>query len=283
MSWVAHRRVTREEDETYSLLGLFNVNMPMLYGEGRKKAFMRLQEAIYLATRDDSLFLSTLSFSEKNQPLLSDSPARFCRSRTCCLSRSTIPLIFPGAISYSKLIATSNWRPRIHEPIWATYTSSRTEITTTLMLMEFSDVADKLVMLGDLPPPTEITYVAVLNCTLAESPAGALCLLFYGPSIASLFRSRFFPALLPRIEGLEAKLLLRRTLIYCKHYNLDDGTSPGNITSFTLHSNSFRVVAWYAAHTLLAKAVTIEGKPNAEFQVAYMLTKNTRRQLRYQF
>lgn len=34
LSWAAHRNVTREEDEAYSLLGLFEVNMPLLYGEG---------------------------------------------------------------------------------------------------------------------------------------------------------------------------------------------------------------------------------------------------------
>jgi Heterokaryon incompatibility protein (HET) len=54
-SWAAHRQVTREEDETYSLLGLFHVNMPLLYGEGSLKAFMRLQEAIYAATVDHSI------------------------------------------------------------------------------------------------------------------------------------------------------------------------------------------------------------------------------------
>jgi len=57
LSWAAHRKVTREEDEAYSLLGLFDVNMPLLYGEGREKAFVRLQEAIYNSTADHSIFL----------------------------------------------------------------------------------------------------------------------------------------------------------------------------------------------------------------------------------
>lgn len=45
MSWAAHRVTTRLEDETYCLLGLFQVNMPLLYGEG-SRAFQRLQEEI---------------------------------------------------------------------------------------------------------------------------------------------------------------------------------------------------------------------------------------------
>ena len=36
LSWAAHRQVTREEDEAYSLLGLFDVCLPLLYGEGRE-------------------------------------------------------------------------------------------------------------------------------------------------------------------------------------------------------------------------------------------------------
>ena len=43
MSWAAKRETTKGEDLAYSLLGLFNVNMPLLYGEGAQKAFLRLQ------------------------------------------------------------------------------------------------------------------------------------------------------------------------------------------------------------------------------------------------
>ncbi|KAK5657206.1 hypothetical protein OQA88_3264 [Cercophora sp. LCS_1] len=55
MSWAAGRRTTRLEDEAYCLLGLFNVNMPMLYGEGRR-AFNRLQQEILRQSDDQSLF-----------------------------------------------------------------------------------------------------------------------------------------------------------------------------------------------------------------------------------
>ncbi|KAF2201152.1 hypothetical protein GQ43DRAFT_448996 [Delitschia confertaspora ATCC 74209] len=45
MSWAAKRETTRVEDMAYCLLGIFDVNMPLLYGEG-EKAFVRLQEEI---------------------------------------------------------------------------------------------------------------------------------------------------------------------------------------------------------------------------------------------
>lgn len=55
MSWAAHRETTRVEDMAYCLLGIFDVNMPLLYGEG-SKAFLRLQSEIMSQTQDDSLF-----------------------------------------------------------------------------------------------------------------------------------------------------------------------------------------------------------------------------------
>ncbi|KAI1755813.1 HET-domain-containing protein [Xylaria castorea] len=43
LSWASGRNTTRVEDMAYCLLGLLDVNMPLLYGEGHK-AFLRLQE-----------------------------------------------------------------------------------------------------------------------------------------------------------------------------------------------------------------------------------------------
>ena len=36
MCWASHRETTRLEDVAYSLMGIFNVRMPTIYGEGRK-------------------------------------------------------------------------------------------------------------------------------------------------------------------------------------------------------------------------------------------------------
>jgi hypothetical protein len=55
MSWAVRRQTTREEDMAYCLLGIFDVNIPAIYGEG-KKAFIRLQEEIARQTNDLTLF-----------------------------------------------------------------------------------------------------------------------------------------------------------------------------------------------------------------------------------
>ncbi|KAI0441448.1 hypothetical protein F4803DRAFT_418641 [Xylaria telfairii] len=55
MKWASYRETTRVEDITYCLMGIFDVNMPLLYGEG-DKAFIRLQEEILKKSNDQSLF-----------------------------------------------------------------------------------------------------------------------------------------------------------------------------------------------------------------------------------
>ena len=55
MSWASKRQTRRVEDIAYSLMGIFDVNMPLLYGEGRK-AFTRLQHEIVKISNDESLF-----------------------------------------------------------------------------------------------------------------------------------------------------------------------------------------------------------------------------------
>lgn len=58
MSWASKRRTTREEDIAYCLLGIFNVHMPLLYGEG-DKAFMRLQLELLALSNEQTIFAWT--------------------------------------------------------------------------------------------------------------------------------------------------------------------------------------------------------------------------------
>jgi hypothetical protein len=45
-SWAKGRQTTRGEDKAYALFGIFDVQIPLLYGEGEVKAFLRLREAV---------------------------------------------------------------------------------------------------------------------------------------------------------------------------------------------------------------------------------------------
>jgi len=45
ISWFGEGKTTRVEDEAYCLLGIFNVHISLIYGEGRR-VFYRLHEEI---------------------------------------------------------------------------------------------------------------------------------------------------------------------------------------------------------------------------------------------
>lgn len=63
MSWAAGRHSTRIEDVAYSLLGLFGINMPLLYGE-EEKAFLRLQAEIVSSCPDTTILAWVLAAKE---------------------------------------------------------------------------------------------------------------------------------------------------------------------------------------------------------------------------
>ena len=89
MSWASKRHTTRVEDQAYCLFGLFQINMPLLYGE-REKAFLRLQEEILRVTDD----LSLLAWERTERPnrdtvvdvhsYLAPSPLLFAQSQHIC-------------------------------------------------------------------------------------------------------------------------------------------------------------------------------------------------------
>lgn len=63
MSWAAKRETTRIEDTAYCLLGIFGINLPLLYGEG-ERAFIRLQEEVVKNSNDLSLLAWKLPKNE---------------------------------------------------------------------------------------------------------------------------------------------------------------------------------------------------------------------------
>ncbi|KAK4495101.1 hypothetical protein PRZ48_013428 [Zasmidium cellare] len=80
MSWASSRQTTRVEDIAYCLLGLFDINMPLLYGEGNK-AFLRLQQYIFESIPDDSLLAWTAIRSSRLQGIFAQHPSDFANSK----------------------------------------------------------------------------------------------------------------------------------------------------------------------------------------------------------
>ncbi len=78
MSWASGRKTTRVEDIAYSLMGIFDVNMPLIYGEG-KKAFTRLQHEIVKSSDDESIF-AWMDVDLIESGIFAQSPRAFAQS-----------------------------------------------------------------------------------------------------------------------------------------------------------------------------------------------------------
>ncbi|CAM6000362.1 unnamed protein product, partial [Sphagnum balticum] len=77
LSWAAKRTTSRIEDRAYSLLGMFGIHMPLIYGE-RENAFIRLQEEIMKVSDDQSLF--AWKDLDSRGGILATSPSAFADS-----------------------------------------------------------------------------------------------------------------------------------------------------------------------------------------------------------
>lgn len=98
MSWASMRKTTRPEDIAYCLLGMFDVHLPLLYGEGARKAFMRLQEQIIKNTMD-------LSFLAWDRPYINNS----IDGRRCYAIDSSAMAKSPACFSSNRPIVKVNW------------------------------------------------------------------------------------------------------------------------------------------------------------------------------
>ena len=121
MSWAASRRTTRKEDEAYALLGIFDLNLPLLYGE-REKAFRRLQEEIVRTTVDLSILGWKLRtpMSELAARWLSDVHLRYLTEPVLCGVLAHSPEDFAGCgdcesgVDGLRSSSTSNTGIKIH-------------------------------------------------------------------------------------------------------------------------------------------------------------------------
>ncbi|KAK3647674.1 hypothetical protein LTR56_007903 [Elasticomyces elasticus] len=78
MSWASDRETRDVEDEAYSLMGLFDISLKLIYGEGQK-AFIKLQREIIATSADQSIFCWKLDSRthKAGSSLLASSPRAF--------------------------------------------------------------------------------------------------------------------------------------------------------------------------------------------------------------
>ena len=185
MSWAASRDTTRIEDRAYSLMGLFRVHMPTIYGEG-KKAFLRLQEEIMKRSPDQTLFSWHINhdMTGPQSGLLAEDPKNFAyalcepislsvlsqASHTFleALERDAGTIIDHTDIFMQSSDGSEDTRPtclinsfplKHHIPTF-TMTSHAVLAHIPLLTIEYYDTHDRLESLS----PSRIDAIAILSC-----------------------------------------------------------------------------------------------------------------------
>ncbi|KAH6889284.1 hypothetical protein B0T10DRAFT_606616 [Thelonectria olida] len=102
MSWAAGLSADRPEDVAYSLLGIFGVSIPIIYGEG-SRAFLRLQEEISKYTDDSTLFAWQSTGDQRYRGLFARFPSEFSHFRVDSLPeplqiRGTMQMVSAGLL-----------------------------------------------------------------------------------------------------------------------------------------------------------------------------------------
>ncbi|KAF4838825.1 Vegetative incompatibility protein HET-E-1 [Colletotrichum tropicale] len=117
MSWAACRKSSTPEDIAYSLLGLFDVYMPVIFGEGKDRAFRRLQEEIVKHNNDSSLFAWTSDDDKYCRGLFASSPDEFllyAQHDSC-----HFPFDFKGFVTLtSKGVLVSGQFASVQDDLW---------------------------------------------------------------------------------------------------------------------------------------------------------------------
>lgn len=190
MSWATTRQTTRIEDLSYCLLGIFDVNMPMLYGEG-ERAFSRLQEEIIKESNDLSIFAwRAMTTGQRHRGILAYNPSEF-------RDFASVTLINDTDFSPDFLITNKGLR-----------------ITTDVYPGQNADddlglsTGDLYLKTGIYPRPgmspnydLDGTYLMSLNCSQPDATGGnqqiGIRLKMHGGSVYSRVRSNEFGAIKP--------------------------------------------------------------------------------------
>ena len=168
LSWASKRVTTRVEDEAYSLLGIFDINMSTLYGEGAR-AFRRLQEEIMQRIPDQSLFAAwSRMYRESGMGGASAQRYHFMQ----CSSISSIFAQSPSGLEEAGCIVAlphNDLYRRLHlsHVPAPEYTSTPHGIRTKLPLLPLSLYFPPNSTYSPRGPVSSKWYLAILGC---ESP-----------------------------------------------------------------------------------------------------------------
>ncbi|PIL25332.1 hypothetical protein GSI_13221 [Ganoderma sinense ZZ0214-1] len=170
MGWASRRETTRVEDQAYSLLGIFGITMPTLYGEG-EYAFRRLQEEILRRIPDQSLF----AWGSDN---ISAFPETSCEIRMSSPVKDTVTLLASSPSDFTMkdyriIPATEDSFASLELPV-EEYTHTPYGIRTQLCLLPLQHLNPNFKIIAVARDPTMTWYLAILRAQKATNRQGLL-------------------------------------------------------------------------------------------------------------
>ena len=240
ISWASHRLVTRTEDIAYCLLGIFDVNMPLLYGEGGLKAFRRLQQVVFESEADHTLFLFRNS-EPAITPLLAKSVKQFCQRERCkdCALQITC---LPSDITYSQMRTTLDTRWPAFDEHYLKLVKGGVKLKVH-QLPYRSSLKIQSLRSGDVAPrvgPDKL--IALLPVTLVGHECYVMGILLTRLPTSEYIRHNGVPFLvdMKRFRGIDME---PHTLTVT-----DKSTRPAHVAQdfarFEFHSSSFTLSSW---------------------------------------
>lgn len=237
MSWAAHRQTSRVEDRAYSLFGIFNVNLPLIYGEG-EKAFSRLQaEILRVKPEDHSIFawgklVNASSLVRPGDDNLTPKPsAREAEPLSGLLAKS------PNDFAESGEIMPYPWADRFYTPFYTGWTgASLPSVVGSAVKIEFPEIKDIWNFFPYTYLDPEVTQerpgkCAWLLCMAAKHPYARIYipLLLWGPGYTGRRREIVIDTSIKIMDHHASSVFQRKTHFHITPEPRVARLSPGDI------------------------------------------------------
>ncbi|KAM5531965.1 hypothetical protein V8D89_014365 [Ganoderma adspersum] len=302
LSWAANRETTREEDRAYSLLGIFDINMPTLYGEG-DRAFRRLQEQImqrvpdqsliawgdvYLETRlpenpdpsdtRDTLLATACRYNDQRRNILAPLPDYFKNCEYLCVPRrECLQLLAPQHRELEYTSTPYGIRTHLH----------MIPLTPDLLLRAIPDSKDIQLKFNRPDPHDNYQwYLAILGCEHSDRPGfllGRVCYIPFSYSdvefvytgtvdVSSrgnlLCRASLFPLLSDTVKSCRPQTEVKT--VYIRHPDRPDSSVSLLISPYT----SIQLVLLKETREALdSQGYSAELRhPNSDYPTTHLLT-----------
>ncbi|KAI3326475.1 hypothetical protein HD806DRAFT_408973 [Xylariaceae sp. AK1471] len=153
MSWSRNRETKLAEDKAYCLLGIFDIHMPLIYGEGQEHACRRLRKELEGYRRQQPEPFSTVPFTR--DPNFVDRPEILAWINEKCDGPATrVALIGIGGIGKSQAVIEYTYRVRDNRPqTWVFWVHAS---TAARVEEAYRGIADRLSLPGRHDPNANV-------------------------------------------------------------------------------------------------------------------------------